>query len=248
MEESKKESLTKIKSTNSLPIALELEKIELPMKKAQEVLKDALTETVGSSMPIFGKILEFTERVNQGVREEKLNILFQEYSSHFESIDQSISNLSFLLVTRSGQILFQKVVQILDNNTEEESIKVLANVLKNIKTEEIEKHFQEYSYTLSQIGRLTSQALIVLSKHYLWETVSITNTTTTSGQTVSGDWDEQAAWYLYNRRPVKNPNKMVVSRMSHSFRELHSAGIITLSGQLLKTTDIGREIYRMISK
>lgn len=240
----KKNKNKKLDKRKPQKISDPLEKIELDDKQKLGVLADATTGAIASSIPIISKLYEWTERIDQASHEEKLKTLLIEHAGHFESIEDAISKLKLLTATRGGQTLFRKVIQIVDKGTEDiEWIRLLAITLKNVTEAEFDKYFDAQMFVLSQIDRLSPQALILLSQYNTWKEINIQGTTTTSGQTM-GDWIPQATMFM--RRKLSIDSLEVGARINHSFRELETAGIINLSGHQLKLTAIGIEIHRAI--
>ena len=219
--------------------------IELSEEQIEGALLEATTATIGANIPLIGRLFEFTERIRQAEKEEKLKMLLANFSSRFQSINEAMAKLNLLTSTRKGKILFSKLVDLLDKDTgEEEWIGLLANVLNDMSDANIEQRFKERSYVLSQIDRLTPQAMIVLGKYEQWKTVSLSGTTTTSKHTVSGDWDSQASTFL--ARTISITDSATILRMAHSFLELQSTGMILLDGSFIKLDIIGAEVYRSI--
>lgn len=225
-----------------------LEKLDLPQSEAIKMLLDAVFETGAGLIPGVGTLLDFTNRLEEKIRERKLSILLQSFAEHFGSIDEAISRLKFLHSNPSGIVLFHKIILILNNGSDEEEwIQSLANVLKNLSESEIEDKFEEYKYALSQIERLTAQAVIILSKYDVWKEVTIQNTTSMSGQTISGDWDSQATNYLIRSMGIGVTESGVALRMMHSFEELKNAGLVLLDHDKLKLSIVGAEIVSYIT-
>ncbi len=229
----------------------QLNKIRLSKTQSKKVVFEATVQTVAQNLPghlgkMVSKLLGWTEKVNQGVREEKMTILLNQYAGHFQSLDEAISKFRSLIGTRPGSILLSKVIQILDNTTSDaEYIALLANVLKHLSDSDIEKQFELNVYILAQISRLTPQALIVLSKFNEWKKVVISGTTTTSSNTVCGDWESQAANFLGPQIGITDAFTLL--RIGHSFLELESTGMILLSKSSLLIQMIGAEVYRLIT-
>lgn len=222
-----------------------LEQIILSPQEVGNVVVSATTRTFISSIPGYGKILEWTERVEQESREIKLQVLFREYSSKFETIEEALSRLQILHTTLGGQTVFRKIIQIISKGEEnQEWITLLARVLKSVSEPELEKHFEERVFVLSQIDRLSSQALLLLDKYEIWRQANIDGTTTTSGQT-AGDWIPKATRFLMSKIGIHD--LPLGARVNHSFHELESAGIVSLQGHQLKLTAIGLEIQRAIT-
>ncbi len=218
-----------------------LDKIKLTPQETAGVLTSATVGTIASFIPGINKFFEWVERAGQISREEKLKILFKQYSANFDSIDDALSKLKLLITTRGGQTLFRKIIQIIDKGPEDEEwIQLLSRVLKNISNKEFEKYFEEEMYTLSQIDRLSPQALILISKYDVWRKVNIQGTTTTSGFTM-GDWAPQVTRFLTAK--IGGVSLHAGGRINHSFRELESTGMLELKSNQLKLTAIGLEIH-----
>lgn len=229
---------------NAQEISNPLENVKLDSQQTTGVLMDATTGLIASNIPVFCKIFEWIERVERASREEKLNVLLAEYAARFDSFEDSISKLKIFTATRGGQTLFRKIIQILDKGEEDkEWICLLAIALKKILETEFEKYFDKQIFILSQIDRLSPQALILLSKYGIWRELKVQGTTTMSGQT-TGDWIPQATMFIRQKMSINNLE--VGARVNHSFRELESVGMVDLRGDQLKLTAIGLEIYKTI--
>lgn len=240
--------VTPITKTESIEILDPLDAVEITEEQMTAAVMEATTSTVAGTLasfiPPLGKLLEWSEKVDEGVKEQKLQTLLRKYNERFSSHDETIAKLKFLTATTSGKVLLSKVIRLVDNMADGESIGLLANTLKNITDSEVEKKFEEHGYILSQIDRLTPQALVVLSKYEDWKTCSLSGTTTTSKHTVSGDWDSQVAVFLAGKLGITASD--VKLRMAHSFWELESTGMIVLDGSFVKLEIIGAEVHRYI--
>jgi|SRR3989339_125328 len=230
---------------NSTNIQDPLEKVDLNSQQIAGVLVEATKGSIISSVPGINKLLEWVERVDQASREEKLKMLLTELTERCDSLEDVFSKLKLLTATPGGQTIFRKVLQIVDKGAEDrEWIQLLATTLERISNEDFEKYFDSQMFTLSQIDRLSPQALIVLSKYDIWKEVEIQGTTTTSGQTM-GDWIPQVTRFM--RTKLKIESLEVGARINHSFRELESVGLVNLKGHDLKLTAIGLELHRVIT-
>jgi hypothetical protein len=222
--------------------------VDLGSQQLAGVLTDATVGTLKSAsgviVPGLNKLFEWTERLDQASREEKLKLLLNKYAENFKSVDDALSQLKTLTVTRGGQTLFRKIIQIVDKGAEDQEwIVLLATVLQKISEAEFEKYFEAQMFILSQIDRLSPQALIILSQYNIWRKVNIQGTTTASGKT-AGDWAPQVTKFM--RQHLEIENLEVGGRINHSFNELESANMLTLSGHQLKLTPIGLEIHRIL--
>lgn len=239
----KKNNKTQIQGDSDL-----VNQVDLPDDKIGEVLSKAGGKIIADNIPIFNKFFGAIEKVNSEIREEKLKILLSSFQSHFDSIDEAFAQFSKIFKNRAGIILFQKIIHILDQgDADEEWIDLLGNVLNSITADEVEKHFEEKSYILSQIARLSPQALLILSKGDNWGSVKFTGSTTMSNQTIVGDWDSQAAIFFASQ--VNITDEEVKLRISHTFRELESNGMIYVTpSKSLGCTQIGARVQSIVTK
>jgi len=196
------------------------------------------------AIPVVSTVAEIIEKIDDELRDEKLQILLASFAERFDSAEDALNKLKELASTREGAILFRKLIQIMDNgDLDAEWLGVLSTALKKITDADLKAQFREIVYALGQIDRLTPQALIILSKYYKWSGVRIQGTTTASRQTTSGDWDVQAVSHWL---PSEEPG--VRTRIAHAFRELMSTGLITLNQQQIALEPIGDEVFRYVSK
>jgi hypothetical protein len=224
----------------------------LDVKLSDREVKDALlAATAGTAISAglgvvgLGKIIEWKERLDQALRDQQLNKTLQQFVQRFSSVDDAVARLQILTGTREGQILFRKVIQILEGGeSDPDWTALLANILKNVSDEKIVAQFRQYEFLLSQIDKLSPQSLVVLSKYQLWNMATISGTSTTSKHTVAGDWDSQISNFL--ARQIGTTDSSVILRIGHTFKELESAGMVFLSGSQVKLTIMGAEIYRVI--
>ena len=199
-----------------------------------------------TTISLFGKILKITDSFSQKIREIKLISLLKSYQKRFESSEKAIKQFKKLFKSRSGLILLEKIIHILNDGAEDkEWIDLLGGVLKNIANSEIEKHFEELSYTLAQIAKLSPQALIVLSKTENWLNHRFPDGTTMSNQTIVGDWEKKISESFAEKIGIVDDDKII--RIAHTFRELEMSGMVYInSGKFLVWTEVGKLVHKSI--
>lgn len=235
----------KIIKKKEINVSDPLGEVRLDSQQIAGVLAEATGGSIASTIPGLNKVFEWMERVDQASREEKLKTLLTEYAGRFGSVDDAISKLKLLVATRGGQTIFRKIIQIVDKGAEDkEWICLLAIALQKVSEAEFDKYFDAQMFVLSQIDRLSPQALVLISKYDIWKQANIQNTTTTSGQT-TGDWIPQVAMFTSKKLGVDYLE--VGARINHSFRELESTGMVDLKGHQLELTAIGLEMHRIIT-
>lgn len=208
----------------------------------REALKAAALKTLTGAVPVVKDLVAIVEKINTEVKEQKLNNLLLSYRDRFESLELAQEQFAFLMSSGEGVMLFHKIIQMVDNGTTDEDwIELMASVLKNISNSDIVEQFEEKRYLLSQIARLSPQALIVLNKGQYWGSAKFTGATTTSKQTMVGDWDVQVSEFFMRSAGIKEESVKI--RIAHAFRELESTGMVYLTeDKSLGCTQIGARI------
>ncbi len=220
-----------------------LEQVELSGKQVVEVIKESGAKIIAGLVGLGG-FVGALDTLDQKIKEEKIKILLTQFQTKFEDINEALNRLKSILGTRAGVIIFQKVIHILDNgDVDMEWIDLLAKVLKKISDDDFEKYFEERTFLLAQIAKLSPQALILLSKYEVWRQANIQSTTTTSGIT-AGDWIPQTTRFLMSKMGKENLH--LGARVNHSFHELESAGMVKLNQHQVKLTAIGMELQRAL--
>jgi hypothetical protein len=223
-----------------------LDKVELNSKEVKDILIAASSGTAIEFLPGIRSILSWVDKVNRAEHERKVEKLFKEYASRVGDGERAVKELQTLTKTPGGQTLFRKIIQIVDNGVgDDEWIKLLADVLRSLCDVSIERYFDLTAYAISQIDRLSPQSLIILSKFDYWKTCHVQGTTTTSGETLSGDWDQQVAGHLARGLGITDSGQIL--RIKHSFKELERAGMIVPRGHVISPTTMGHDIYKIIT-
>lgn len=221
------------------------EGIDLPEDTADVILLEALGESIVENIPVIGKVANFFQSAQEKLDQAKLMILLKGFRHKHDSNEEFQNAFKKLIGTPAGMALIQKVVRIANAGIiDQRYIGLLANVLKNISDSDFKEMFDEYNYTLSQIEKLTPQALILLSDHSNWPGISFSSTTT-SGVTSGSGWDESFAT-LYSNRKGK-PDQKTRNRISHSINEIMNNHLIDLKADNLPLTSIGNEILKALS-
>jgi hypothetical protein len=217
----------------------------VPKHQTEKAFFAALLSSVGAQIPILAQFLDFFERIDTKLREEKVTMLLDSFRSRFASVEDAQAHLRRLFSERAAAILTRKLVHILDRgDADEEWINLLANFLTFLSESDFEKQFEEISYALAQIDRLSPQALVLLARFESLRDLRLSGSTTTSGHTVCGDWDMQVTNHLLAKE--SRADKARKLRMAHAFRDLESAGLMVLDRDQVGLTPVGEEIFRHI--
>lgn len=231
--------------TKALKKANQLQEVEISPEEKTVVIFKAGVEAAIESAPFIGKLVSIANKVSDALDKKKLEKLLTIFGNKLDNQEQFSQAMSNLVSSNYGLTLFQKIVHILRKDYDGKFIELLANVLKNICKEEFERMFDQHHYALSQIEKLSSQALLVLSKYDNWKENRLERATRTSGAAICGDWDKQVSTYLSSQLKIDDANAK--RRMAHAFWELDSNGVTTYAEAKVDLTEIGREIYSQIT-
>lgn len=222
-----------------------LDGIDLSGKVITELLLETVGETALEALsPRIGKILNFTKTFEGKINEARTSILLRDFESKHESHEKFQESIKNLITNPAGIILFQKVVRIVNADIlDEKYIKILAGVLKKISNSDFHVLFEEHNYVLSQIEKLSPQALLVLSDFSNWPSVSYSSTTT-SGVTSGEGWDTSFATLYSNRK--ETPDEKTRARLSHVVNELRNNNLMIPERTTLPLTTIGEEVYKYL--
>lgn len=226
-----------------------LSEIKLSEEKLDELLLETIGEASLESIPIAGKLISYVQKYKEKLDKARTAIFLETYKKHSESQDEFNDSLRRLLTSNAGLILFQKTIRILNKDSYDSNyIDLLATSLKNISDKDFEKLFDEIDYVLSQIEKLSPQALLILSKFESWQKCSLDRATSMSGQIIVGDWDMQVATFFASNNPGTY-DENAKERIAHAFRELENIRLVTLTeDRHVGLTPIGTEVYTQISK
>jgi hypothetical protein len=199
---------------------------------------------------IVKELLDWNENVDKDIREAKKNALLAEYFQKSEAAANGLSSLHKLLTSAAGNTLFNKIVQILDDNPPDQVlIDHLSSALRHIVESDFESLFEEHKYALSQIGQISAQALAILRDAQNWPLIPLAGYQANGSKVVS-DWLQEFSQAYSTSRGVSEPK--LLSRIRYTISELQNRRLIeahlTVQNQAkCVVTDIGALITPYIS-
>lgn len=210
------------KYTNDLSSTLDA--IQVPENIKNEIIKDETGKGIrGTILETLGlgsveKIFSTAENVEAAMKEYKKALLMQAYMDKTENIADEVEKLEKFVTSAEGNILFNKIIRILNTNVEDrEYIEILGRVLKMMTNSDFINLFSKYVYALNQIDKLTPQALIILLDYKIWPEFLMTRYSSNEGVIVS-EWVEE---FMKNYVKVKKIEQQDTSRrIAHALREL----------------------------
>ena len=189
------------------------------MKTGKKLLKDKVAGlfSITDLINTFYKFNEETDKAIKGIKRDKLLESFFDLS---ESNQETVSQLTAFLTNPSGNVLFNKIIRIVDVNPPDiDLVNHLSMALYKIVNSEFESLFSEHKHALSQIERLTPQALTILSDSANWPMFYLSSSET-MGNLVTSDWVDEFSEAYARNKGITDPS--ICLRISHSILELHN--------------------------
>lgn len=221
-----------------------LAEIDLSNETRDKLLAETVGSTVLSLIPGVDKLVSFAESYKSKLDAARLALLLHFLEQKIGNLEQFQDRLKRLLTTSTGLIIFQKVVRISGAGVyDEEHIKILANVLKKVSESDFEELFEEHNYALSQIEKLSPQALLLLSEYSSWPTISFSSSTM-SGTTAGSGWDVDFANQYSKDKGITDAN--VKLRIGHVLHELEGNSITVLEAKRISLSPIGEMVHKYL--
>ena len=199
---------------------------------------------------IISEIINWNESVDEDIKEAKKEYLLAQYFDKNDRNEMALSNIKDFLSNAQGNTLFNKILRILDDTPPDvELSNHLSNALRYIINSNFEALFEEHKYALSQIEKLTPQALTILSDNNSWPLIPL-GSYSASGSKVTSDWlTEFTKTYAASKRIN---DSQIINRISHSINELISMRLIEAhltqeSGASCTMTGVGKALLPYIS-
>lgn len=198
-----------------------------------KMIKDGVLESF-SLGKLIKKILEWNDDASKIIREKKKEALLADYFSKTKENEDSIRRLKNFLTNPAGNIIFNKILMIIDNELPDAWLfHHLSNVLINIiKFEKFDVLFEKHRYVLSQIERLSPQALTILSDYEDWSDFQLENVVAFGGE-IRNDWTSAFVKQYSIQKKVSDPEKIM--RIKYCFKELQQSNFI--AAQIISRPD-----------
>lgn len=220
------------KSKNHADIDTLISSIIINEKEVEEIKAQNLSDTIGETLleafgPIgtaISKIIELGDKNEENFRERKKEYLLVSYIKQTDDISGELEKIKSFVVDPYGSMLYSKIIFILNENIpKREYIDLLAKVLKKITESDFKSHFEEHKYALDLIGRLSPQALLLLSDCIKWPEYTIRNYSSDKG-VITSEWIDVFSDEYASILKITDPAMIV--RISHVLRELYRLDLI----------------------
>ncbi|MEJ9219376.1 hypothetical protein P4H46_14430 [Paenibacillus glucanolyticus] len=230
-----------------------LQKVKLPENESKEIVVTktirTITDKVLGLLPIgeiITTILNWNDEIDQEMNEAKKTLLLEQYFNLTDKHEDTINKLKNMLTNPQGNVLFNKIIRILeDYPPDQELIHHLSTALRHIVLKEnFQSLFEQHKFALSQIERLTPQALSILADYNNYPVFELQNSIT-FGPKVTSDWNSHFVQTYCTKKNITD--KDIRNRVSHSITELSTQGFIEAykteeNWVVCEVTSIGRDI------
>lgn len=173
---------------------------------------------------IVSEIINWNESVDEDLKEAKKEFLLAQYFERNDQNEHALSQLKEFLSSPQGNTIFNKILRILDDTPPDvELSNHLSSALQHIVQNDFERLFEEHKYALSQIEKLTPQALTIISDFKNWPLIKLGSSTST-GNKITSDWLFEFTQAYCKSKSIHD--KSLINRVQHSINDLISSRLI----------------------
>ena len=174
---------------------------------------------------VISTILDWSDNVNNEIKEAKKAILLEQYLNKIDKQEDSINKLKLFITQPKGNVLFNKILMILEDYPPDlELINHLAKALRYmVNNDNFSKMFEQHKFALSQIEKLTPQALTILADYKNYPEFNL-GMSMTFGVKVTSEWHDKFIEAYCNRKKITSIE--MKSRIAHTIVQLESQGYI----------------------
>lgn len=139
---------------------------EAQVSVSKNVMTNITSLLTGGITDCFSPLLELNEQKNNNIRLAKLEYLLNAYIDKVDNQEESIKKLEVFIKDNYGNIIFNNILNILDNYPpEKDAITILNLILRKIVfLGDFQKYFSQYMLDIRRLNMLSAQALIVFKK------------------------------------------------------------------------------------
>lgn len=226
-------------------IKLNDQEFEIIKEQTGKIIVDKLLGTfkVGEVISTF---LNWNDEVDEEIKKAKKSILLKRYFNMADNHEDAIYKLKNFLMYPQGNVLFNKILRILDENPPNlDLIEHLSSTLKYIVSDEkFYTLFEQHKFALSQIEKLTPQALTILSDFSNYPSFKL-GMIVTEGNKVTSDWSPKFAKVYCKKKNIDS--KELIKRISYVISDLETGGYIEAVKKhgntcICKVSSIGQDI------
>lgn len=202
-----------------------LDKIKLSKDEIEEIVLSKTIKTVRDKIlgvfkigEIVNTILNWSEEVDSDLKDAKKEYLLSLYFDRADEMETALEKIKELLTSPQGNILFNKVLRILDNTPPDiELTNNLARVLVHIVETDFSSMFEDHKFALNQIEMLTPQSITLLSDKNNWKSWELYPYSIVGGK-LTTDWVFDFTRCYLQGKGINDEN--MNKKVSHSMTDL----------------------------
>lgn len=212
----------------------QLEKIKIDSEEEIHVIADTSRDKAMDlffEMIPYGGIIKTLLNWNKECKEKlddwKKQYLLNLYFKKVDHLETGMENLKRFLIDPQGQILFNKILRILEDNPPDlKLLNILANSIKHIvRNEDFSRPFTKHEIILSYIEQLSHQALFILADYKNWPSKFSTEgaSATIDGNLITSWIPKFTEEYIKNK-DITDPD--ITFYIENTLDEMTKSGII----------------------
>lgn len=217
------QSISLVERLNNVKIDNEKE-CEIVNGKTVKIIRD---KTLGLFKigEVISTLLNWNDEIDKEIEEAKKAVLLEQYFNRADEHEEAINKLKIFLTNPQGNVLLNKILRILDDSPPDpELIHHLSSVLKYITNDEnLHNMFEKHKFAISQIEKLTPQALTILADYKSYPTFQL-GTVISFGPKVTSEWNMQFVKAYCLKKGISSQE--IVARISHVITQLQTQGYI----------------------
>lgn len=203
---------------------IKIEEDDIIKDKTKKIIRDQFLG-IFKITEVIKTVLDFNDEIEKEIREKKKEYLLSHYLDKSEKSEIALQKLIEFMYNPQGNILFNKILRILDNNLpDRELTKHLSSSLNYIIENDFTRLFKEHRYALNQIELLSVQALTLLCDHMNWPDFKLGGIYQTNDTLVTSDWLPEFSQKYCECKNIKD--KDIFDRIKSSLGDLKMRDVI----------------------
>lgn len=210
--------------------------------KQDEMMRKSTLNLFGGLGGFINTIIDWNAETNKELQEAKKSILLSNYLNKTDSIEQSMTELREFISNPYGNTIFNKILSMLeDSPPDQDLLNHLTKVLTYIIDQKnFEKMFSNHKFFLTQLDKLSPQALVIIADYKEWPPFNL-QMSQQFGELISSDFHKEFTNAYTKKKKITDINK--IKRIEHTIIEIKQAGIVI---GIQKTTEQRSEPAKMV--
>lgn len=244
--------------TQNKTLEQRLNNIEISQDREQDIIGNKTVKTIRDKTlglfkvgEVISTFLNWNEEVDEEIDEAKKSVLLERFFNSVDYHENTINKLKQFITNPQGNVLFNKVLRILDDNPPDlELISHLSTALKYIiDNGDFYKLFEKHKFALAQIEKLSPQALTILSDYRNYPDFKLESSTSMGGK-ITSEWNIKFVQSYCNLKEISSDE--IIIRISHVITQLQTQGYLAAYTSrenvcYCEVTSIGKDLLPYIT-